>query len=70
VIHGISFDIKAKEKIGIIGRTGSGKSTMTLGLLRILELSTDENGHKGSIILDGLNIEDVGLECKYYFFIN
>lgn len=39
VIHGISFDIKPCEKIGIVGRTGSGKSTMTLGLLRILEMS-------------------------------
>lgn len=39
VIHGISFDVSAKSKIGVVGRTGSGKSTLTLGLLRILELS-------------------------------
>lgn len=36
VLKSISFDIKSREKIGIVGRTGSGKSTMTLGLLRIL----------------------------------
>lgn len=36
VIKKISFDIKENAKIGIVGRTGSGKSTMTLGLLRIL----------------------------------
>jgi len=41
VIHGISFDIKAKEKVGVVGRTGSGKSTLTLGFLRILEISED-----------------------------
>ena len=36
VIKSISFDVKENAKIGIVGRTGSGKSTMTLGLLRIL----------------------------------
>ena len=36
VIKNISFDVKEKQKIGIVGRTGSGKSTMTLGMLRIL----------------------------------
>ncbi len=41
VIKNISFDIKSKAKIGIVGRTGSGKSTMTLGLLRILELANN-----------------------------
>jgi ABC-type multidrug transport system fused ATPase/permease subunit len=39
VIKKITFDIKSKEKIGVVGRTGSGKSTLTLGLLRILELA-------------------------------
>lgn len=53
VVHGISFDIKKFEKIGIVGRTGSGKSTITLGLLRILEISFNENNQKGSITLDG-----------------
>jgi ABC-type multidrug transport system fused ATPase/permease subunit len=36
VIKNISFDIQENAKIGIVGRTGSGKSTMTLGFLRIL----------------------------------
>jgi ABC-type multidrug transport system fused ATPase/permease subunit len=39
VLRKVSFDIKSKEKIGVVGRTGSGKSTLTLGLLRILELA-------------------------------
>lgn len=52
VIHGISFDIKPCEKIGVVGRTGAGKSTITLGLLRILELSTNENGEVGKITLN------------------
>lgn len=36
VLKSISFDIKENSKIGVVGRTGSGKSTLTLGLLRIL----------------------------------
>lgn len=53
VVHGISFNINKFEKIGIVGRTGSGKSTITLGLLRILEISLNEDNQKGSITLDG-----------------
>ena len=47
VIHGISFDIFAKEKVGIVGRTGAGKSTLTLGLMRIIELSPNSDGKIG-----------------------
>jgi len=61
VIHGITFSINNCEKIGVVGRTGSGKSTLTLGLLRILELALSENGQKGSITLNNLNIENIGL---------
>lgn len=39
VLKKISFDIDSNAKIGVVGRTGSGKSTLTLGLLRILELA-------------------------------
>lgn len=52
VIKDLSFDIKENAKIGIVGRTGSGKSTMTLGLLRILEIAENGDGSMGSINLD------------------
>lgn len=39
IIKGIDFEFKPNEKIGVVGRTGSGKSTLTLGIMRILELS-------------------------------
>ena len=57
VIKGISFSVKSHEKIGVVGRTGSGKSTLTLGLLRILEMANDD----GYIKLDSQNIKELGL---------
>ena len=55
VLKNIDFTIKAGEKIGIVGRTGAGKSSITLTLFRILELA------EGSITIDGTNIADIGL---------
>ena len=39
VLKGVNFSVKNNEKIGICGRTGSGKSTIILCILRILEAS-------------------------------
>lgn len=71
VIKQLSFNIQENQKIGVVGRTGSGKSTLTLGLLRIIELARNENviflnfnyqsNFKGSIVLDKINIEEIGL---------
>ena len=51
VLKNLSFHIKPNEKIGIVGRTGAGKSTVILSLMRILETST------GEIIIDGIDIK-------------
>lgn len=56
VLKDISFTIKSKEKIGVVGRTGSGKSTITLCMLRVLEL------FKGQIVIDGVDISLLSLE--------
>lgn len=56
VLKGLSLTIKKEEKIGIVGRTGAGKSTITLCLLRVLELM------KGSIVIDGQDISKLSLE--------
>lgn len=61
VLKKISFDIKSKEKIGVVGRTGSGKSTLTLGLLRILELAENDDATTGKIVLDDEDISELGL---------
>ena len=56
VLKNISFDIKPGEKVGVVGRTGSGKSTMCLCLFRIIEANS------GSISIDDIDISKLGLE--------
>lgn len=51
----ISLDIKGNEKIGICGRTGAGKSSMTSAIYRLCELSS------GKISIDGVDISNLGL---------
>jgi len=55
VLKNLTCNIKGGEKIGIVGRTGAGKSSLTLGLFRIIEPSN------GSIFIDGVNIAEIGL---------
>ncbi|TFK19978.1 pleiotropic drug resistance ABC transporter [Coprinopsis marcescibilis] len=56
VLKGISFTINPGEKVGVVGRTGSGKSTLVLALLRMLEPTS------GSIYIDAIDISKIGLE--------
>lgn len=53
-VDGVTFDLKAKESIGIAGESGSGKSTLGYALLRILQ----EPGRivDGKVMLDGVDI--------------
>ncbi|KAB7497030.1 Multidrug resistance-associated protein 5 [Armadillidium nasatum] len=55
VLHGITATIKPSEKIGIIGRTGAGKSSLISTLLRMVELES------GTIKIDGIDISVIGL---------
>lgn len=54
VLKGLTFNIKGREKIGIVGRTGAGKSSIIAGFFRMTE-------PKGDIIIDGIRIKQIGL---------
>ena len=54
-LKGISINISPHERIGIIGRTGSGKSTLTQVLFRLLELDS------GTVCIDGVDISKLNL---------
>ncbi|CAH1379050.1 hypothetical protein MTP99_002817 [Tenebrio molitor] len=55
VLKGVNFSINGGEKVGIVGRTGAGKSSLTLSLFRIIEAA------EGEILIDGVNISSLGL---------
>ncbi|KAF4625390.1 hypothetical protein G7Y89_g12777 [Cudoniella acicularis] len=55
VLKNINLDIKPHEKIGVVGRTGAGKSSLTLALFRIIEPA------EGNISIDSLNTSTIGL---------
>jgi ATP-binding cassette subfamily C (CFTR/MRP) protein 1 len=55
VLKGLHLHVNAGERIGIVGRTGAGKSSIMSTLFRMVELSG------GSIVIDGINIAEVGL---------
>ncbi|GJE92383.1 multidrug resistance-associated ABC transporter [Phanerochaete sordida] len=56
VLKGVTFEVSPGEKVGVVGRTGAGKSSLLQALFRIV------NTKAGSISIDGYNIRDVGLE--------
>jgi len=56
VLKGLNISIPARSKVGVVGRTGAGKSTLMVALLRIVELAS------GSIEIDGIDIKSLGLK--------
>ena len=55
VLRDIDCTIRPKEKVGVVGRTGAGKSSLTLALFRIIEPEA------GTILIDDVNIMTLGL---------
>lgn len=55
VLKNINLKVNPREKIGIVGRTGAGKSSLTLALFRIIEATS------GQIVIDGIPIDSMGL---------
>ena len=56
-LNGITFKVKPGEKVGIVGRTGAGKSTLFMALTRIVELEG------GKIEIDGQDISKIDLKA-------
>ena len=56
ILNNINLEIKSKEKIGIVGKSGSGKSSLFLAIYRIIE------SFKGFISIDNVNISTIGLK--------
>lgn len=54
-LKNLAFTVNPREKIGIVGRTGAGKSSLSLALFRIIEAA------KGGIIIDGVDISTLRL---------
>ncbi|KAI0383463.1 P-loop containing nucleoside triphosphate hydrolase protein [Hypomontagnella monticulosa] len=55
VLKGLTFTVERNERVGVVGRTGAGKSSLTLALFRFLE------ARSGSIHIDGLDISKIKL---------
>jgi len=55
ILRDLSFEVRPREKIGVVGRTGAGKSTICLSLSRIVEIAS------GAINIDGVNISELPL---------
>ncbi|KAJ6512183.1 multidrug resistance-associated ABC transporter [Mycena vitilis] len=56
ILHDLSFRIKSGERVGIVGRTGSGKSSLTLALLRCIPT-------EGKIYYDGIASDTINLDA-------
>ncbi|KAJ5096035.1 hypothetical protein NUU61_005391 [Penicillium alfredii] len=55
VLNGLSFAVEKNQRVGVVGRTGAGKSSLTLALFRFLE------AREGQILIDGVDVSKIKL---------
>jgi ATP-binding cassette subfamily C (CFTR/MRP) protein 4 len=56
VLTGLTVDIPARQKVGIVGRTGAGKSSILYSLFRLVEAS------EGALLIDGVDVSKIGIK--------
>ncbi|KLO18945.1 P-loop containing nucleoside triphosphate hydrolase protein [Schizopora paradoxa] len=56
ILHNLNFEIESGQRVGIVGRTGAGKSTITLALLRAIKTT-------GKVFYDGIAIDTINLDA-------
>ena len=64
VLKRVNLDVQSRQKVGIVGRTGSGKSSFILTLMRIIDSDppTKEGDEQEPIQIDGVGIKSIGLK--------
>lgn len=60
-LNGISFETTSSEKIGVIGRTGAGKSSLLAALYKMYDISS------GAILIDGVDLSRISSRQIRYF---
>lgn len=55
VLKGLSFTVEKAQRVGVVGRTGAGKSSLTLALFRFI------NSREGTILIDGIDVSKIKL---------
>ena len=55
MLKNVSFQLNARERVGLLSRTGSGKSTLAMSILRFVDLV------QGRILIDGVDISKIGI---------
>ena len=63
VLKSFSLDVSKGEKLAIIGRTGCGKSTLILTLMRLIEIEKPSKGTNDNsyIKVNGVNVSEIGI---------
>lgn len=62
MLHDLSFHVNSGERIGIVGRTGSGKTSLTLSLLQAIYTSSPSSSSGSTVLYDGIDTSKLHLD--------